>query len=287
MEKQCRTCGKPFNVKPSHYDKKSYCSRECMTVDYRTRWAGENNSNYRDAARKTCAACGKSFESYRKQTRFCSVDCARHDPDVNAQAMATRKITLTRKPKIPPRPKVYRPRQRKRVPLIEHNCKTCGQTFYGKALRAYCDDCSYITKVCVACSSPFKVHASVAPQKNTCGSADCARAYIAERQRGKNSHLWQGGKTDETLIIRGSYVYQDWRTAVFKRDDYTCQLCGQRGGRLSAHHIKLFSMHRDLMTELWNGITLCWPCHASIRHHEHEYEAQFLAYTQPSDGRSA
>lgn len=280
MEKHCRTCGKPFKVKPSHYDKKAYCSRECMTIDYRMRWAGENNPNYHNAARKTCAACGRPFESYNKQARFCSIDCARHDPDVNAQAMATRKITLTKKLKTPPKPKVYRPRQRvRRIPATNRTCKTCGHIFIGTMRRAYCDACSYVTKPCVICETPFRVHASLVAMKHTC-SPVCAREYLAERQRGERSHRWQGGKTNETLIARSSYAYKDWRTEVFARDGYTCQMCGQRGGKLSAHHIKPFSTHRELMTEMWNGITLCWPCHTSIRHHEHEYEARFLEYTQ-------
>jgi len=29
-----------------------------------------------------------------------------------------------------------------------------------------------------------------------------------------------------------------WREKVFKRDNYTCQVCGKKGGYLIADHIK-------------------------------------------------
>lgn len=52
-----------------------------------------------------------------------------------------------------------------------------------------------------------------------------------------------------------------WRETVMKRDDYTCQLCGQRGGRLNADHIKSYVMYPELREVLENGRTLCEPCH--------------------------
>lgn len=55
--------------------------------------------------------------------------------------------------------------------------------------------------------------------------------------------------------------YIDWRNEVFKRDAYTCKKCGQHGGTLNAHHIKLFSKYKNLRYDLNNGITLCEECH--------------------------
>ncbi len=49
----------------------------------------------------------------------------------------------------------------------------------------------------------------------------------------------------------------EWRKAVFKRDDYTCQECGIRGTYLEADHIKPFAFFPELRTELSNGRTLC------------------------------
>ena len=58
--------------------------------------------------------------------------------------------------------------------------------------------------------------------------------------------------------------YRKWRTAIFERDGYTCQNCGQYSGYLMAHHIKLVSKHPGLELTLSNGITLCRKCHWAI-----------------------
>lgn len=78
---------------------------------------------------------------------------------------------------------------------------------------------------------------------------------------GSNSHLWKGGISKITHIIRQSLPYRVWRTSVFQRDDFTCQSCGQRGGKLNADHIKPFHAFPELRLELTNGRTLCVPCH--------------------------
>src|ERR1022692_4646359 len=54
---------------------------------------------------------------------------------------------------------------------------------------------------------------------------------------------------------------RDWRKAVFSRDNYTCQDCGVKGGRLQAHHIKAFKAFPELRHTLSNGLTLCLDCH--------------------------
>lgn len=80
-------------------------------------------------------------------------------------------------------------------------------------------------------------------------------------RRGKNNHMWRGGVWGENDRIRHSPQLKDWRMAVFERDDYTCQLCGKRGGELHADHIKSFSEFSELRFEVSNGRTLCVPCH--------------------------
>lgn len=49
--------------------------------------------------------------------------------------------------------------------------------------------------------------------------------------------------------------------AVFQRDNFTCQGCKQRGGRLHAHHILAFSQFPEHRFDVSNGLTLCKECH--------------------------
>lgn len=62
--------------------------------------------------------------------------------------------------------------------------------------------------------------------------------------------------------------YKAWRKNVFERDNYTCRICGKRGGELNAHHINHFSKYPDLRFELGNGITLCKKCHMEVHMRE-------------------
>jgi 5-methylcytosine-specific restriction endonuclease McrA len=83
-----------------------------------------------------------------------------------------------------------------------------------------------------------------------------------ENNRGENHYKWNAELTEEDRererLIEG---LQEWRRAVFSRDDYTCQKCGSRGDMLNAHHILNYWKYKNLRTELINGITLCESCH--------------------------
>lgn len=98
--------------------------------------------------------------------------------------------------------------------------------------------------------------------------------------QGENHWNWRGGKTELRQVIRHTYIYKQWRTSIFIRDNYTCCKCGNRcriGNKitLNVHHKKAFYRIIDEYkiktaedakncAELWdlkNGETLCTACH--------------------------
>jgi len=87
------------------------------------------------------------------------------------------------------------------------------------------------------------------------------RKKLSEANKGMKMWNWKGGITSLNKKIRASFEYKLWREAVFKRDDYTCVWCSQRGIRLQADHIKPFAFYPALRFEIDNGRTLCVECH--------------------------
>ena len=63
---------------------------------------------------------------------------------------------------------------------------------------------------------------------------------------------------------RSTKKYRAWRKAIFERDDYTCQVCRKRGGKLEAHHIEPWAVCMKKRYDVSNGITLCKDCHKQI-----------------------
>ncbi len=98
-----------------------------------------------------------------------------------------------------------------------------------------------------------------------------------EHMRGKKHPNWKGGVTPLRTAIYHLPEYRKWRTSIFERDNYTCQMCNIRGGvELNADHYPIwFSDLKDkykirntedaiVCKELWdidNGRTLCRKCH--------------------------
>lgn len=91
-----------------------------------------------------------------------------------------------------------------------------------------------------------------------------SRLRLSEQRKGEGNPSWQGGITPISKKIRKSIENKIWRKLVFERDNWTCQICGIRGGRLHSHHIKEFSEFPELRFDINNGITLCYECHKNI-----------------------
>jgi len=104
-------------------------------------------------------------------------------------------------------------------------------------------------------------------QKLTFCSRECYYRYLEKPK---------AVKKDQLQALRRSRRMKRWRIKVFKRDHYICQMCGKKGGRLNAHHIKRFIDYPDLRFDTLNGITLCESCHKKTFFREKKFEKRFL-----------
>lgn len=89
--------------------------------------------------------------------------------------------------------------------------------------------------------------------------------------RAENNPNWKGGKRTRH-VLQGQVEYKFWREAVFKRDNYTCIWCGDKGVYLQADHIKPWSEYPELRFAIDNGRTLCRECHYQTE----SYPKQFI-----------
>ncbi len=100
---------------------------------------------------------------------------------------------------------------------------------------------------------------------NECGDYFLVQAYRKDSakfcSRACASQYRNTGKTPANEKLRKSAAYKAWRTLVFERDDYTCQICLKRGGELHADHILPFALYPNLRLDVDNGRTLCVECH--------------------------
>ena len=69
--------------------------------------------------------------------------------------------------------------------------------------------------------------------------------------------------TPESKRERGRFR-REMQMKVFKRDGYTCQICGQEGGDLQVDHIQSWADYPELRFEMDNCRTVCMSCHYYI-----------------------
>ena len=87
------------------------------------------------------------------------------------------------------------------------------------------------------------------------------------KMTGEMCPWWKGGiskeKYGEELLERIKFR-QTIQKKVFNRDNYTCQLCGERGGNIQVDHIQPWAEYVELRFDINNCRTLCMNCHYEI-----------------------
>lgn len=187
---------------------------------------------------KSCLQCDKTFEKSRNESRlvwetrhlYCSRACA---------SSAMRKVKV---------------------------CSYCEKEFSGRG-KQFC------SRHCSGKSNGFQVGSKAHPKAihnlvripYKKGHTPWNKGIVWEALRGENHPNWKGGKkkskNGHMLSYKEYRAYKDWQKAVFTRDKWDCQLCGNHGGELHADHIKPWIAYPELRYDINNGRALCPPCH--------------------------
>lgn len=125
------------------------------------------------------------------------------------------------------------------------NCLVCYKEFYTTPCQTEIGYGKYCSK---QCRLPLTLE---------------VRKRISEGHKGEKAYNWRGDNATriERRRLMGQLEYKEWRTAVFKKDNYTCVFCKERGGEIQADHIKPWATHPKLRYDIKNGRTLCIDCH--------------------------
>jgi hypothetical protein len=153
--------------------------------------------------------------------------------------------------------------------------------------------------VCVICGTCFRYYASNRSEGKYC-SIPCASKSVERAQKlrlanigkkaspetrlklsivhiglqvGEKSGTWKGGISKIGQALRTSPEYARWRRGVFERDNFTCQLCGVRGGRLIADHYPYpFAKYPEHRLNPDNGRALCQSCDYQVTYVTKEWQ---------------
>ena len=150
-------------------------------------------------------------------------------------------------------------------------CKFCGKEFKDKHKdRMYCSKQCFANDIeqkveykCENCGSNVKVKTSTfkKAEHHYCSDA-CMRAHRPSWYKGELVYNYDHQRSnEERKKIRKSNEDYQFINGVKKRDDYTCQCCGVRGGKLVSHHINSYNWFKEGRYDISNGITLCECCH--------------------------
>ncbi|MBQ3442366.1 MAG: HNH endonuclease [Selenomonadaceae bacterium] len=182
----CTVCGKEYEAVDVGTNK--YCSVSCQMKDYNAT---------RPLLVKTCAFCGKEFQTRSKKAKFCSSSCASRSfytaPKEERTCPICGKVFTVHKS----RPKIYCSNKcsgaSHSVPTAEKICPVCGKTFTVKIyekVRTCSRECAnalisrtrqsssvQLARTCPVCGKIFKTYPSV--QSKTC-SRECGNKLAAQ-----------------------------------------------------------------------------------------------------------
>ncbi len=110
------------------------------------------------------------------------------------------------------------------------------------------------------------------------------REKISAAKQGITREEWKDYKNTENRRERLKFQ-KTIQKLVFKRDNYTCQMCGIRGGILHVDHIQPFAEYVQGRFNMENCRTLCRSCHylvtfGKIMPQDSEWGKSFLSLNE-------
>ena len=222
---------------------------------------------------KLCLVCGKEFAKKVNCSRkdwsiqeFCSKNCSAKYQ--YKDKISKYKFRLGQKALNPIRKGEHRGRKTEfkkgHIPWHKNktiretrNCGYCKKEFLARLIGKglYCSyKCRGLAqrvnnpwKECVVCKKPFQKNENKKrwEERKVC-SRKCQ--YEIQGLKGEKNHKYKGGITPLMVKIRTMREYVAWVRFIFRRDDWTCQLCKARSGNgkkiiLNAdHYPKAFSI---------------------------------------------
>lgn len=139
---------------------------------------------------------------------------------------------------------------------VKKTCKECGVDLILKNTRDI-ERKIFCSRICCATYNGKNRNMNVLWEKGNTVEANAKKAHY-----GKNHPNWIEDRSKIKGRLRPEMTA--WRTGVFTKDKYTCQECGQIGGKLNAHHKAPYSLFAFLKYDVNNGLTVCEPCHKTI-----------------------
>ena len=155
-------------------------------------------------------------------------------------------------------------------PTIKKRCLICNKIFkvypYRKDTAKYCSRKCYAKTVHLQKRTKkwYQVMKGHVPWNK--GKHTGIRPWLGKKRpemTGEKHPHWNGGVTTKNRMERIRFR-RTIQKEVLKRDNYICQMCGQKGGKLQIDHIQSWADYVELRFDINNCRTLCMKCHYFI-----------------------
>ena len=87
------------------------------------------------------------------------------------------------------------------------------------------------------------------------------KAHSGKNNPNYNPNLTNEDREEMYKKRKGDQDFKKWSKQVKERDNFTCDICGQKHGGLVSHHLNAWRDYKEQRYDLENGVCLCESCH--------------------------